>query len=155
MAELLAKWPLYRKLRFKNESAHAYPEIIRVYCPNCHGERNFDQFMREGTKSTRRVQGPFGPEQATTARRTLKILHYGCPDCKRHSISYFVRWEQTSEGQENVISKCGQYPEIQTIIDPELEKSIPAEDAALLKKAMRARDSNFGLASVAYLRRVL
>lgn len=155
MAELLAKSPLYRKLKFKNESVHDYPEIVRVYCPICLGERNFDQFLWEGIKSTRRVQGPFGPVEAVTARRALRTLHYRCPDCKKYSISYFVKWEQTSEGQVNVISKCGQYPEIQTIIDPALEKSIPTEDAALLKMAIRARDFNFGLASVAYLRRVV
>ena len=106
-------------------------------------------------KSSRRVQGPFGPEQADTARRALRTLSYRCPDCKRHWVSYVVYWWQTTEGQENFVQKCGQYPEIESVIDDALERSIPVEDASLLKKAVRARDSNFGLAAVAYLRRVV
>jgi hypothetical protein len=58
-------------------------------------------------------------------------------------------------GDVNVIQKCGQFPEIETLIDDDLEKSISLEDAVLLKKAIRARNFNFGLAAVAYLRRVV
>lgn len=155
VAELLAKWPLYRKLRFKNDSVHDYPASIRAHCPICGGERGFDQFSWEGIKSTYRVQGPHGPEQANTARRSLRVLYYRCPDCKQHTVSYLVSWEQTAEGHENVILKCGQFPEIETLIDPDLEKSISAEDLVLLKKAIRARNFHFGLAAVAYLRRVV
>jgi hypothetical protein len=155
IAELLAKWPLYRKLRFNNDSVHDYPPIIRTFCPTCGGERNFDQFSWEGMKSTRRVQGPFGPEPVITAKRALRVLYYRCPDCKEYSVAYFVSWEQASEGHENVILKCGQFPEIETLVDPDLERSISADDVVLLKKAIRARNFHFGLASVAYLRRVV
>lgn len=155
IAELLAHGPLYRKLKFKNETLHDYPETVRTFCPVCRGERNFDQFSWEGMKSRRQVQGPFGPEQADTARRALRTLSYRCPDCKQHWISFVVYWQQGGNGQENAILKCGQYPEIETLIDPDLEKSISSDDVVLLKKAIRARSFNFGLASVAYLRRVV
>jgi hypothetical protein len=156
IAELLAKWPLYRKLRFMNDSLDDYPETVRAHCPICGGERGFDQFSWEGMKSRRRGSGgPFGPEQVDTARRALRTVSYRCPDCKRHWYSYNVYWEQRAERQENFIVKCGQYPEIETLIDPDLEKSISPEDVILLKKAIRARNFNFGLASVAYLRRVV
>jgi hypothetical protein len=155
IAELLAKWPLYRKLKFINESVHDYPTNIRTYCPICEGERGFDQFAYEGIKGTRRVQGAFGLEEATTAKNTLRTIHFGCPDCKRHRIAYFVSWKQGKEGTENVIMKCGQSPEIESKITQDLLNSISKQDAELLKKAIRARDFNFGLASVAYLRRVV
>jgi hypothetical protein len=155
LAELIAKWPLYRKLRFKNDSLDDYPEIVRIHCPICPGDRNFDQFSWEGTKSRRRGNNPFGPEQLDTARGALRTISYRCPDCKRHWVSFVVHWEQRLLGEENVVQKCGQYPEIETMIDSDLEKSISAEDVVLLKKAIRARNFNFGLASVAYLRRVV
>jgi hypothetical protein len=157
LAELLAKWPLYRKLRFRNDSIHDYPRNIRTHCPICGGERNFDQFSWEGMKSTYRVQGPSGPENAITSRRALRVLHYHCCDCRgnKYSISYLVRWEQLSEGNENIILKCGQYPELETVIDADLQKSISPADVVLLKKAITSRNFNNGLASVAYLRRVV
>ena len=155
MAELLARWPLYRVLRFKNDTLDDYPEIIRTHCPICSGDRNFDRFSWEGVKSTRRAQGPFGPEQVVSARGALRTLSYLCPDCKRYWASYVVHWDQRLEGDVNVIRKCGQYPEPETIIDPDLQKSIPKEDVVLLKKAIISRNFNNGLASVAYLRRVV
>jgi hypothetical protein len=155
ITELLGHWPLYRKLKFKNETLHHYPEIVRTFCPVCRGERNFDQFSWEGMKSYRRIQGPSGPEQADTARRALRTLSYRCPDCKQHWISFVVFWQQGADGEKNAILKCGQFPEIETLIDGDLEKSISVDDAVLLKKAIRARNFNFGLAAVAYLRRVV
>lgn len=155
ITELLGHWPLYRKLKFRNDTLNDYPEIVRTFCPVCRGERNFDQFSWEGMKSHRRIQGPLGPEQADTARRALRTLSYRCPDCKQHWISFVVFWQQGADGQENAIIKCGQFPEIETLIDPDLEKSISEEDLVLLKKAIRARNFHFGLASVAYLRRVV
>jgi hypothetical protein len=155
MSELLAKWPLYRKLRFLNESVHDYPGTIHAHCPICDGERNFDQISYESVKSTRRVQGPFGPEQVVTARRAIRMLHYCCRDCKKHTVSYLANWEQRAEGQENVIMKCGQYPELEMVIDSDLQKSISPADVILLKKAITSRNFNNGLASVAYLRRVV
>jgi hypothetical protein len=155
IAELLARGPLYRRLKFENDTLHDYPEIIRTHCPICSGDRNFDRFSWEGVKSTRRVQGPFGPEQVTSARGALRTLSYMCPDCKRHWVSYVVHWDQRLEGDVNVIQKCGQYPELETIIDPDLQRSIPKGDVVLLKKAITCRNFNNGLASVAYLRRVV
>jgi hypothetical protein len=155
IAELLAKWPLYRKLRFMNDTLDDYPEIIRIHCPICGGERHFDHFSWEGMKSKRRGQGPFGPEQLDTARGAIRTISYRCPDCKRHWVSIVVHWEQRLIGEENIVQKCGQYPEIETMIDSDLEKAISVEDVVLLKKAIRARNFNFGLASVAYLRRVV
>jgi hypothetical protein len=155
IATLLGKWPLYRTLKFQNDSLDNYPEIVRTHCPTCGGERNFDQISWEGMKSKRRAQGPFGPEQIDTARRALRTLSYRCPDCKRYWVSYLVFWEESATGQENVIQKCGQYPEIETVLDSDLEKSISPQDTLLLKKAVRARSFNFGLAAVAYLRRVV
>jgi len=157
VAELLAKWPLYLKLRFKNDSVHDYPLNIRAHCPICGGERNFDRFSWEGIKSTRSVQGPFGPENVITAKRALRVLYYHCCDCRgnKYSVSYLVSWEQRAEGDENVILKCGQYPELETVIDSDLQKSISTADVVLLKKAITSRNFNNGLASVAYLRRVV
>ena len=155
IAELIAKWPLYRKLRFKNDSLHDYPEIVRTHCPICGGERNFDQFSYEGMKVRRRGNDPFGPEQLDTARGAIRTISYRCPDCKRHWVSFVIHWEQRLLGGENAVQKCGQYPEIETMIDSDLEKSISTQDVSLLKKAIRARNFNFGLASVAYLRRVV
>ncbi|MGP8252624.1 MAG: hypothetical protein ACLQHF_11355 [Terracidiphilus sp.] len=155
LVELLAKWPLYRKLRFKNDTLHNYPEIVRAHCPTCSGDRNFDQFSWEGMKTTRRGQGPFGPEQFTTTRGALRTLSYRCPDCKQFWVSYIVHWRQRLEGEENVVQKCGQFPEIDTVIDPDLQKSISPADIVLLKKAITSRNFNSGLASVAYLRRVV
>lgn len=152
---LLARWPLYRRLKFENDTLHDYPEIIRTYCPICSGDRNFDQFSWEGMKSTRRGQGPFGPEQFTTARGALRTISYRCADCKQHWVSYVIHWDQRLKGEVNVIQKCGQYPELETIIDPDLQKSIPKGDVVLLKKAITCRNFNNGLASVAYLRRVV
>jgi hypothetical protein len=155
LGELLAKWPLYRKLSFKNDTLHDYPEIVRAHCPICSGDRNLDQFSWEGMKTTRRGQGPFGPEQFTTTRGALRTLSYRCPDCKQFWVSYIVHWGQRLEGEENVVQKCGQYPEIETVIDPDLQKSISSSDLVLLKKAIVSRNFNSGLASVAYLRRVV
>jgi hypothetical protein len=51
--------------------------------------------------------------------------------------------------------KCGQYPELEMVIDSDLQKSISPADVILLKKAITSRNFNNGLASVAYLRRVV
>ena len=106
-------------------------------------------------KSKRRVQGPFGLEQVDTVRRALRTLSFQCPDCKRHWVFYVVYWGQSANGQENFVQKCGQFPEHETVIDSDLQKSISAEDVVLLKKAITSRNFNYGLASVAYLRRVV
>jgi hypothetical protein len=51
--------------------------------------------------------------------------------------------------------KIGQYPPIEELIDPELEKELKGEDLGYYRTALRSRNFGMGLAACGYMRRVV
>jgi hypothetical protein len=54
-----------------------------------------------------------------------------------------------------VFFKIGQFPTLEEEIPPELEKQIAGDDLEFYRRALRCRNFNFGIAALAYLRRVV
>ena len=69
-------------------------------------------------------------------------------------MRFYFYWN----GQANTncqFFKVGQYPPLEERIPPELEQQLKGDDLEFYKRALRCRNFNFGIAALAYLRRVV
>ena len=81
---------------------------------------------------------------------------YQCKNCQQNMqcCQFFYVWSLTPE-DEWTFQKVGQSPPIDERVEPELEKQLDGEDLASFKNAIRTRNFKLGIASMAYLRRVV
>src|ERR1017187_4310125 len=152
LVEVLESYPLYRPFKFTNSSVKSLPSIIRINCQECCGVQNFERVETEGvTRETVRVAHM--SEMVGSHRNSYTRSLYVCRNCRRTIAGFFVYWYLVKNG--SIFVKCGQYPPLETAIDPLLRKALGEKDALLLEKAQRCRNFNFGLGCVGYLRRVV
>jgi len=163
LREVLETWPLYRKFIYPCEEENNpldLPEIIRLYCHRCANDQNWT-IIRTQSEQTRRanfasnILAP-GAKAHPPTDRGIWVANYRCKNCIESPQVYrfFYRWSVTSK-QEWFFQKVGQYPPIEERIDPQLEDQLSGEDLEFFKKAVRMRNFNLGIASMAYLRRVV
>ena len=78
---------------------------------------------------------------------------YTCRNCGEATVEYFFLWKETEDG--GIFAKVGQYPHLAERIPPTLIKQLDKDDLDFYEKAVRLRNHGLGIASLAYLRRVI
>jgi hypothetical protein len=78
---------------------------------------------------------------------------YTCRNCGQNKIFFYFFW--SSNGQEGVFFKGGQYPPLQRDPPVSLSKKLNDVDKDLYRKALTSRNNSYGLGALAYLRRVV
>jgi hypothetical protein len=130
LRELYEHGPLYRKYPY-TETRNAVVVVvdtIRLYCPVCRHDQ------------------PFG-----TVRD--RNHYFQCRACQKYWEQFYVQFGET-DGAKWVM-KVGQYPPAAERVPKELETRLSGPDLDFYRKALRSRTFGFGLASLAYLRRVV
>jgi hypothetical protein len=130
LRELYERGPLYRKYTYAEQrnAIGVVVNTIRYYCPVCHQEQPFDQIRA-------RSHG------------------FGCRVCRDYSVQFYLQFGE-ADGV-NWAMKVGEYPAPAERLPKELETRLSVGDLDFYRKAIRARTFGFGLASLAYLRRVV
>ncbi len=138
---VLETWPLYRALNYTGaEDVGTLPWLISLYCSQC---KNAQWWERERYSATDR----------TTADYPFTYVQYKCRNCRSERIWFYYCW--ILRGNEWCFFKAGQWPPPEEHISRELEHQLQGEDLDFYKKALRCRNFNYGLAALAYLRRVV
>lgn len=130
LRELYERGPLYRKYPY-TETRNAVVVVvdtIRLYCPVCHHDQ------------------PFGAVRD-------RNHYFQCRACQKYREQFYVEFGE-SDGAKWVM-KVGQYPPAAERVTKELETRLSGPDLDFYRKALRSRTFGFGLASLAYLRRVV
>jgi hypothetical protein len=155
-AEVIERWPLYRKLRYQashpemQSNPHGgkvrfvpLPETITLFCDN---KKCNKQLLWElcGGEYYKRIC--FGKE----------LIHerkYLCRNCQQNVVYYFHFCKETTDGGD--FAKVGQYPPLAEIVPANLKNQLDKEDLRLYERALRLRNHDLGIGSLAYLRRVV
>ena len=78
---------------------------------------------------------------------------YTCGNCGKTTVNYCYSWQERKA--DNIFVKIGQYPELEERVPDNLKEALDREDLKLYRNALRRRNFNFGVAAVAYMRRVI
>ncbi len=78
---------------------------------------------------------------------------YTCRNCGGNELHYSFIWREGKE--QHMFLKVGQYPELEERVSDNLKQALDASDIKLYKNALRMRNFNFGVAAVAYMRRIV
>lgn len=141
LQEILQSWPLYRSFTYEGAAnVESLPKRISLHCDNCGKEQLW------GNLDSRTDFPDITYDGFLPARR------YACKNCGQEVVRYFVYWSRKKDGSATVF-KTGQYPPLEERIPKELK--LEGEDLDFYQKALRCRNFNYGLAGVAYLRRVI
>lgn len=157
LREVLERWPLYRTLHFTGAKAFFLPPLIRLYCQNCGGFRNWtDPVPYEAAIS--RAPKPPTPVNSFRANAAEESGYgqktYKCRDCGKSVVAYFYYRAWKQEG-DSIFFKVGQHPPLESEPDNDLKRQFDKADVDLFKKALTSRNFNFGLGALAYLRRIV
>src|SRR6476619_6911747 len=151
LATILISWPLYRTHTYYGDLAHTrhvkfagvflgqLPKHLKMFCNN-------DHCKQETWWETADPTFNFGDHFITE-------VTYQCRNCGKNSTYYEIIWQRNNGS--NVFLKVGQYPELEERIPASLENALDKADLKLYKNAIRMRNFNFGLAAVAYMRRIV
>lgn len=139
LKKALESWPLYRSLVYTGaESTAVLPDVISIECESCNGEQRWER-TNLGLGATDRS----GFREAT----------YRCRNCKERTLRIYFYWSRIKD--EFLFEKVGQYPPLEERLPALLQKQLEGQDLDFYKKALRCRNFNYGLAALAYLRRVV
>jgi hypothetical protein len=127
-AEFLESWPLYRQLK----GDYRAPSTISLECGKCKRETSW---------------GTDGKDYVGSIN-DLSLYYYTCHLCKGRAI-YYLLWRAADK-----VTKVGQSPAHSASIPPNIEKRL-GSSAVFYKRALTCRNEGFGLAAVAYFRRVV
>lgn len=144
LAEVLAKWPLYRAFVYSYEEYNQsnLPDQIQHYCKSCKAEQRWSLLQRD----------------QRTYYYGFCTVEYLCRNCREANLHYYYIWNQNETTKTSGFIKIGQHPPLEERIPTQLEARLEAkgsEDLDYYKKALRCRNFNFGLAALSYLRRVI
>lgn len=141
LEEILQSWPLYRSFTYEGApNIGSLPNRISLHCDNC-GKEQLWENLDSRTDFPDIMHNGFLP-----ARR------YACKNCEQEIVRYFVYWSKEKDGPA-IVFKTGQHPPLEERIPKELK--LEGEDLDFYQKGLRCRNFNYGLAGVAYLRRVI
>lgn len=132
--------PLYSEVLYTDKTdTYVLPEAINLFCETCGKDTNWETYI---TNANYRMG--FGEKE------------FKCRNCKRRLIKFFFYWAKAPNPAGSfVFFKIGQWPALEERIPAELKKNIDRSDLSLYYKALRCRNQNLGLGSLAYLRRVV
>jgi hypothetical protein len=131
LRELLERGPLYRKYSYTKprDTIGVVVNAIQMYCPVCRHEQPFALVRDRGFTFT-------------------------CRACARHTVHFYLHFGELDDDRKWMM-KVGQYPAAEERMPKELEGRLAGSDLDYYQKALRSRAFGFGLASLAYLRRVV
>ncbi|MFZ0320890.1 MAG: hypothetical protein WAL56_17315 [Candidatus Sulfotelmatobacter sp.] len=141
IAQQIAEAPLYTKVVYKDQSNTSdLPAKIVLFCETCEKDTNWETAIYHNT----------------TYRTGFAAKEYTCRNCKANKIAYHYYWG-TVEGESDnfLFFKFGQWPALEERIPAEVKKNLDRPNLNLYFKALRCRNQNLGLGSLAYLRRVV
>ncbi|SRR6266568_1557496 len=155
LAEMLAKWPLYRTVVYTGKDCHStntdrgthrygkrfglLPKNIRLFCDN----------KQCGYETLWEISDPaiyFGT--AFINQHTYK-----CRNCGKNTVNYCFIWQEREAN--NIFLKVGQYPELEERVPDTLKQLLDGEDLKFYKNALRMRNFNLGVAAIGYMRKVI
>jgi hypothetical protein len=145
--EVLTTWPLYRTLRYTTTSAitDAMPQRISLMCHSkaCGKSQTWERDSKNSGQVWAR----------------LDKVTYTCRNCGTSKVHYHYNWIDPEDLATGVwrFTKIGQDPPLEEDIPAELRARLEArpEDLDFYVKAVRCRNFGYGLAALAYLRRVV
>lgn len=119
----------------------------------------------------------YGPENVNSRNFSIKSFAYHCGLCDRSRLTVIYKVVKKEKRLEPVryvgglsrtpppppseteveveVMKVGQYPALSTVLPAGLEKNLGEDAATLYRKGLICRHNGFGLAAVAYIRRVV
>ena len=142
----LTSWPLYRELNYTNFPERiAVPKFLELHCPNCKKVQIWQTSITPPSAYDR---------EGENNKRGFTEKTYKCRNCGISWVTYYFYWNTNDSGQSTFF-KVGQYPELEETISGPLEKALDDDDLGFYKKALRLRNFGLGIASLAYMRRVI
>ena len=141
IASVLEEWPLYRRFSYVGENVglvETLPGTISRFCEKCEKELTWSI-----------------ESKPINARSFHQKVSYQCRNCKANMVWFFYSWYCDTLKSQGFFTKLGQHPAIEERINPVLQKQLQGEDLDFYQKSLRCRNFNYGLAAVAYLRRVV
>jgi hypothetical protein len=137
LKEILETWPLYREFRYKGgEGSSTVPLHLSLSCSYCGKEQSWETHYAVSNQRT----GFSGAD-------------YNCRNCDKRVTKYFFFWNTYTTYTE--FFKVGQYPPLEEVVSPGLQKALGKIDLAHYTNALRLRNFNMGIGAVAYLRRIV
>lgn len=144
LGEFIASGPLYIPITITPSFDHPLgleplssliPDALEADCPKCakvtwHARRSDNLGKRGG----------------------LHAVSYRCKNCEARWVTAWLKW--SIDGTAVTFEKCGQHPKLEIHPDKRLGTALGAK-AKLYRKGLICRHQGFGLAAVAYLRRVV
>jgi hypothetical protein len=175
--ELFASYPLYRKIEVDLRSFRHGTDIVDLtfsyYCPNEKSNQTFrlDLEPEKLINAAKRLELQnfyklFETYDSKTGKCHL-IQQYSatCLHCKEFKVHYLVQMESSGKIPLNtsmdsiipklIIKKIGQYPAYEIDSDRDMQIFLNDEDQGNYKKALICLSQNYGIASFAYLRRIV
>jgi len=113
-----------------------FPNSLRMECTQCNHDQPWDVLEPNHGAVYLHLDGFEGP------RRTYSIVKYSCRACRTANQYWFFM-------------KIGQYPPLWLEPPALVASGMEKDDLALYRKALTCRNSSFGIAAVAYLRRIV
>jgi hypothetical protein len=149
LKQVFEAWPFYRRLEYQGaDKLTSIPALLKLFCPRCELETSwYTDIWIAGTgirTSTRVLENN---------KNGFCTKEYRCKNCGASTVRYYFWWGD--ELGTSVFFKVGQHPELEERVSEVLEKALTAEDLKSYKNALRLRNFNLGIASVAYMRRVV
>ena len=138
--EFVTSWPLYVATELENFDA---PDSVSYFCDFVTCEKETTWLRVEDTQ--------FQPlySDAYNISDGFRWVWYTCAYC--HTAWFLVMYRKDMFGLE----KIGQTPAISVEVPTALRNSLGAEGLNLYRKALTCRNNGYGLAALAYIRRVV
>jgi hypothetical protein len=122
------------------------PKTIRNGCTRCGHVQPWD--IEEPDEGKAYLNSETKPYTAFTA------VTFKCRACSLHQRYWlFLTWK--TNAQEGSLTKVGQYPALELEPPKVVAAGMDSTDLALYRRALTCRNSNFGIAAVAYMRRIV
>jgi hypothetical protein len=139
LREILEGWPLYRDFTYLGtDDVQRIPPLLSLHCPFCKKEQWWA------------IRNP----SSYGDRKGYFTATYVCRNCGACEARFYIYWSGEPETGYKFF-KAGQYPPLEERIPAELEQQLKDVDLEFYKRALRCRNFNFGVAALAYLRRVV
>jgi hypothetical protein len=155
----LQDWPLYRTFTYRGDNwtptggsypgsvgfTFSFPDNLRLYCS--------DEDCQK--LQTWEIYGCPYLDQQNRPRYSDSFAWgtFRCRNCRRSMITYALHFNVGPMGGE--ITKVGQWPPLSRAPDPVVVAGWSQPDLALYRDAMTFRNSNKGIGSLPYLRRII
>jgi hypothetical protein len=148
---LIVSWPLYRPYHFNHDFLNSssevehellFPSVISMQWPKCVHRQPWE--LKSGSV-----------DLGNMYQLNLPRFHEVCFACKACECRQHL-WLRIKAGKTGgSILKTGQYPPLAVDPPPLVSAGMDKTDLRLYRQALICRNSNFGIAAVAYLRRIV